>query len=349
MPASDFVSGRKTINHRYYKRGIFAVVLIVILYTLVWYYLANKVEQRVSQQLALYNENGFVVLCENMHKIGYPLRIGVSCDTVNLQQLMKGFAFSGEKITAGAPVYAPHWLELSLTAPVSLELPGIIPLLAKWSDLTIETDMSRHIPDALSLRAENIEIGAKAEAGALLDKTTGKFLRFDAHGFNSNLDARLTFEDLKLPVVIPHENTPLPQMTGDIRWSLNEAFSLFQTDDKAVIDKRYWIERLRGHEGALQPSVVRFASGGAMTVSGPFSFNDEGYLSAKLEIAISDQNKLLQTARDAFPSQADNLKTIFFALNAMPKNEKGDPVLQLSVKDGEVRLGFFKIGHIDPI
>ncbi|WP_295894587.1 DUF2125 domain-containing protein [uncultured Bartonella sp.] len=349
MPASDLISGRKTINYKLYKRGIIAVVVIAILYTSVWYFLANKVEEKVSDQLALYNENGFVVLCENMHKIGYPLRIGVSCDTVNLQQLMKGFAFSSEKIIAGAPVYAPHWLELSLTAPVSLELPGLIPFSAKWSGLTVETDMSQPIPDAVSLRAEDIEIGTKADAGALVNKTTGKFLRFDAHGFNSNLDARLTFEDLKLPVIIPHENTPVPQMTGDIRWSLNEAVSLFQTEENAIMDQHYWFERLRGHKGTLQPSTVRFASGGAMTVSGPFSFNDEGYLSAKLDIAVSDQNKLLQTARDAFPSQADNLKTIFFALNAMPKNEKGDPVLQLSVKNGEVRLGFFKIGHIDPL
>ncbi|WP_295734919.1 DUF2125 domain-containing protein [uncultured Bartonella sp.] len=345
MSSFDFEHHRKTVSHRYLVRGVFAVVVIVILYTIIWYFLANKVEEKVSNQLATYNESGFVVLCENMHKTGYPLRIGVSCDTVNLQQLMKGFAFSGEKIIAGAPVYAPRWLELSLRAPISLEFPGLVPLSAKWSQMAIETDMSGKIPDAVSLRTDNLEIGSKADAGQLLDKTTAKFLRFDAHGLNTNLDARVTFENLVLPLIIPHENTPVPEMSGDIRWSIDEAFSLFEVSENEIDP----LQRMRGHKGFLKPSTVRFESGGSMTVSGPFSFDDEGYLNAKFNIAISDQNKLLQTARNAFPSQADNLKTIFFALNAMQKNDKGDPVLQLSIKNGEVRLAFFKIGHIDPI
>ena len=345
MTSSDFVSHRKSLKHRYLQRGIFSIVLIVVLYSILWYFLAAKVEEKVSGQLASYNENGFVAICENMHKTGYPLRIGVSCDTVNLQQLVKGFAFSGGKIITGAPVYAPRWLELSLNSPISLEFPGLVPLSAKWSDMKIETDMSHHIPDAVSLRTDDLEIGTRTDADQLQDRTTGKFLRFDAHGLNSNLDARLTFVDLQLPLTVPHENTTIPEMSGDIQWTLDEASSLFTSDENHDIP----IERLRGHKGFLKSSTVRFATGGALTVSGPFSFNEEGYLNAKFDIAISDQNKLMQTARSTFPSQFDNLKTIFFALSAMPKNDKGDPVLQLSVKNGEVRLAFFKIGHIDPI
>ena len=195
MTSSDFVSHRKSLKHRYLKRGIFSIVLIVVLYSILWYFLAAKVEEKVSGQLASYNENGFVAICENMHKTGYPLRIGVSCDTVNLQQLVKGFAFSGGKIITGAPVYAPRWLELSLNSPISLEFPGLVPLSAKWSDMKIETDMSHHIPDAVSLRTDDLEIGTRTDADQLQDRTTGKFLRFDAHGLNSNLDARLTFVD----------------------------------------------------------------------------------------------------------------------------------------------------------
>ncbi|WP_297322799.1 DUF2125 domain-containing protein [uncultured Bartonella sp.] len=344
MSSTDPRSCHKTANYRYFKIVAFAIVLIVVVYTLVWYFLACKVEEKVAEQMTVYNQNGFVALCENMRKTGYPLRIGVACDTFNLQQLMKGFAFSGEKITAGAPVYAPHWLELSFKAPISLELPGFVPLSAKWHDLVVDTDISTQIPDAISLRAENIEVAAKADAGALHDKTTAKFLRFDAHGLNSNLVARLTFDELNIPMAIPRENTPVPQMSGDIRWSLENAASIFTAENDGD-----WVTRLRGHKAVLQPSTVHFANGGTVTVSGPFSFNDEGYLNAKLEIAVGEQNKLLQTARNAFPSQADNLKTLFFALSAMPKNDKGDPVLQLTVKEGEIRLGFFKIGRIDPL
>lgn len=344
MSSPDFKYSLKARNCRYFKIGAFAIVFIVVIYTLVWYFLANKVEEKVAEQLTLYNENGFMALCENMQKTGYPLRIGVSCDTLNLQQLMKGFSFSSQKITAGAPVYAPHWLELSLQAPVLLELPGLVPLSAKWHNLVIETDNSNHIPDAISLRTDNIEIAAKADNGALFDKTTGKFLRFDAHGLNSNLVARLTFDELNVPLAIPNENTVMPQLSGDIRLSLENALSLFETDEEDN-----WIARLRGHKAMLHPSTIHFAGGGTMTFSGPLSFNAQGYLNAKLEISVSEQNKLLHTARDIFPSQADNLKTIFFALSAMPKNDKGDPVVQLIIKDGEVRLGFFKIGHVAPL
>lgn len=344
MPSSEMMLKKKEQRHRCQFIIVAIIGLIVLIYTIVWFVLAGKVEEKIAAQLQLYDERGFAVLCENMHKTGYPLRIGVACDTVNLRQSMKGFSFSSEKLTAGAPVYAPRWLELSVRAPASLELPGLLPLSAKWSDLTVETDISRRIPDAINLRAENFEIGAKAEAEALVDTSTAKFLRFDAKGLNGDLSARLTFDELNLPVIIPGENTPLPQIDGDIEWSLNNARILFAPQNESN-----WVERLRGHDGLLKAANITFASGGSVKISGPFAFDDEGYLTAKFEIAIADQNEMLRTARTLFPSQADNLQTIFFALSAMPKNADGDPVLALSVKHGEARLGFFKLGRIDPI
>lgn len=344
MSLPELMHKRRSKRRSFWSVLFTIIVLIVVVYTIVWFVLTNLVEGKVSEQLQLYGERGFDVLCENMHKTGYPLRIGVACDTVNFKQPLKGVAFSSEKLVAGAPVYMPHRLELSIGAPASVEVPGLVPIQAKWSNFIIETNIRHVIPDRISLTAENFIIGAKAEAEALINRTTGKFLRVDATASNGGLSVKLNFDQLTLPLLIPHENTPFPEISGDIQVALEDAATLFEADGEGN-----WVERLRGHNGTLKSAKINFSSGGEVTISGPFSFNDEGYLTAKFEIAIADQSDLLRTARNLFPSQVDNLKTIFFALNAMPKNSDGNPVLLLVVNQGEAQLGFFKLGRIEPI
>lgn len=344
MPSPELSLFREQKRRSYSKAIIFIIISIIVIYTIVWFFLANMVENKVAQQAQRYNDHGFDVLCENMHKTGYPLRIGITCDTVNLQHPMKGFAFSSEKLAAGVAIYTPRWLELTIAPPASIEVPGLVPILAKWNSLKLETDVSQPIPDHIILTSENFEVGAKAEAGALTDRATGQFLRFEAKGLNSDLSVNFNFDKLNLPLVIPREHTVLPEISGDVKWSLENAVTLLKDDGESD-----WVERLHNHKGELNAAHIDFSSGGKVTISGPFAFDEDGYLDANFEIAVSDQKELLRTIQTLLPSQSDNLKTVFFAINAMPKNKDGNPVIMLTVNHGEARLGFFKIGRIDPI
>lgn len=74
-----------------------------------------------------------------------------------------------------------------------------------------------------------------------------------------------------------------------------------------------------------------------MRVNGPFSFDDEGYLTAKFELVFVQHMELLKTLQRLFPEQANNLQALFFVLSAMPKNADGFPVLSLLITHGRAK------------
>lgn len=350
MPSVETINTLKAKKQRKRLFVMIGIVFFIILYSVIWYVLAGKVENTVARQLDRTQQGSVTILCENMRKAGYPLSIGISCDTFNVQEPLKGFAFSSEKLIAGAPVYLPNSLSLKIKAPVSLELPGLDSVSANWDHFSLETDLQNPVPNMAKLMIENLIVGKKADAGAVVEPSTAKFVRLDLDGLNTNLKGRLTFDELNLPFQVPNENTILPKLNGDIQWTLDNLADFF--DEKLQYDlqnQNNYIARLRGHSGVLQHAKVDFASGGSVNISGPFSFDDDGFLNAKFEIAILDQAEMMRTTAALFPSQAKNLKTIFFALSAMPKNKDGAPVLPLLVRQGYARVGFINLGQIDPI
>ncbi|EJF74656.1 DUF2125 domain-containing protein [Bartonella alsatica] len=326
------------------------------------------------------------VVCEHLRKNGYPLRIGVTCDRFLFTWPLLGFSLSTRHLTVGAPIYTPHWVEFKVHSPASIVFVGKTPIVSHWRDLVIETEPYWKTTKTFRLLAEGHEISVVASfledqkfqeklesqkkgkktiqenigdqaffkdaldvIASPLDqkntpqKITAEFLRLDLKHEKNHLLGHITFDNFDSSMFFAPYFVGVPKIDGNIKWIFDDVSHLFENG------RENWKQRLYGKSGVLKRSELIFHSGGILRISGPFSFDDEGYLSAKFELVFVKHMELLTAVQHLFPEQADNLKALFFVLGAMPKNADGYPVIPLFVSHGWVKLGFLKLGRIAPL
>ncbi|WP_375688930.1 DUF2125 domain-containing protein, partial [Bartonella sp. AP57NXGY] len=174
-------------------------------------------------------------------------------------------------------------------------------------------------------------------------KITAEFFRLDLKHEKNDLSGHITFDGFDASPFLKSSFVDIPKIDGNLKWILNDASLLFEHEEKN------WQQRLYGKSGLLKQGELTFHTGGAVRISGPFSFDDEGYLTAKFELVLIQSMKLLNTLQRLFPAQANNLQALFFILGALPKNADGAPVLSLLINNGWVKLGFLKLGRLAPL
>lgn len=325
--------------------ALFAVIAVV-LYSGLWYFASQLIQNEIVHAFGRMQSKNNIVICENMNKAGYPLRVGVGCDSLSFSQLSNDVSLNTRRITATAPIYALTWAEFSVASPATLHIPDFLPLSANWKELKLITDINAPIPNKISLSTEGITIAAKDKAGNDYNIFSADLFRMDTHEAGNNLLANIAFDKAQFPFFASHKRLFLPAIEGNIRLQLANTDQLLV---KKIADIKHLRNQLRGHTGTIERAEFHLQSGGKLSLSGPFSIDDGGYLSATLDLSIGDQTALLNSARTLFPSQAQNMNTVFFVINSMPKNQQGEPVFKINIRQGEARLGFIKLGHIDPI
>jgi len=336
------------------------VILAAAAYSIFWYIMAGRVADNLTGFIIQAGQNGVDIRCPGLRKSGFPLRLDLSCSSLAVAQkpalhaagggnaglsANSGFSYAGGFVSAGAPVYAPHWISLALGAPASLKLPGLPqPLAAGWQNLECEGDFTARHPRNLSLSAEKPSIAHLPfiSRGAAV---AADFIRFDSR---QKADGRaaltLSFDNLAVPYSESGEQKQLPAAEGaaDIRIEDGAAFyailpQLLQSGDTSL---------LRGRKGEIRQIALNFAGGGGVSLAGPFSVAEDGRLNGEISLTIKDSAALLRTMRAVAPAQADNLEKLFFVLNAMPKNAAGEPQLPLYIHNGRVQVSFLRLGKL---
>ncbi|WP_375692164.1 DUF2125 domain-containing protein [Bartonella sp. AP4SXKL] len=317
-------------------------------------------------------------VCENVHKDGYPLRVGVVCDKFQFSWPLHGVSLSTGRLTAGAPIYAPHLVEFNVHSPALIVFSGKTPIVSHWRNLVIETEPYWKTGKTLKFIAEGLEISSFSsspedqklqetlrapttdkktthlqnthdviiqplEPQDMPQKITAEFFRLDLKHEKNDLSGHITFDGFDASPFLKSSFVDIPKIDGNLKWILNDASLLFEHEEKN------WQQRLYGKSGLLKQGELTFHTGGAVRISGPFSFDDEGYLTAKFELVLIQSMKLLNTLQRLFPAQANNLQALFFILGALPKNADGAPVLSLLINNGWVKLGFLKLGRLAPL
>ncbi|WP_034449731.1 DUF2125 domain-containing protein [Bartonella quintana] len=350
-------------------------------------FFSHKIEECVSNIVARASSRDVTVVCEHIRKNGYPLRIGVVCDKFQFSWPLHGFSLLTAHLMVGAPIYAPHWLGVEVHSPASFVLAGRNPIMSCWRNLVIRTEPYWRTSKTFELIAEELEIfpitfsfkdqkfqeasesqrvdkKTTQESGKdqtslgdadeaivhslnpknAAQKITAEFVRFDLKQEKNNLSGHITFDGFDLSVFITPYFVDFPKIDGNFKWILNDIPDLFDTNGGGN-----WKQHLYGKSGLLKRGELIFHTGGVVRVNGPFSFDDEGYLTAKFELAFVKHTELIATMQRLFPTQANNLQALFFILSAMPKNADGYPVLPLLITHGWAKLGFLKLGRFAPL
>lgn len=324
------------------KRPIALIIVLVVLiagYTAGWFYIANKLEARAKADMARLDAQGVGVKCEDLRMGGYPLRINVVCDSISWQRPSEGMSFRAGRFTSGSPVYAPRSLTNDLTGPAFIEFPGLEPLEVNWSKFTSNARLARPFPTGIELAAREVAIGVRTETTRTEPLSTLEQMDFRMGEADGTLKIDGRFAGLKFAkAVVGHAASPEIDGVADI--DVSDAATLLAGGDTP------FHQRLRGHSGTVNQAFLSMPNGAMVSVAGPFSVDTDGLINADLKLTLVNPQLLAQAGQVVIPAQGGNIATVLFALSAMPKDENGNPVMEIAVRKGKVSAGFIPLGQL---
>ncbi|WP_313030126.1 DUF2125 domain-containing protein [Brucella sp.] len=324
------------------KRPVTIAVIVLVLiaaYTAGWFYLAGKIETRAKADMAKLASQGVGVQCENLHMGGYPLRVNVVCASISWQKPSEGMALRAGRFTSGSPVYAPRSLSNELGGPAFVEFPGFQPLEVNWNKFTSNTRLARPFPTEIELDARDVTVGVRTETTTTEPVSKLEQMNFRMSSEDDKLKINGRFAALKLePSVIGNAKSPEIDGLADIEIA-NAA--TFLAPSPAPFN-----ERMRGHNGVINQAFLSMPNGAVLSVAGPFSVDLDGEIDADLKVTMVNPQSFAQAGQTVFPEQGGNIATVLFALSAMPKDENGNPVIEITVRKGRASAGFIPLGHL---
>lgn len=315
------------------------VVVLIAAYTAGWFYVSGQIEARAKADIAKLASQGVGVQCENLHMGGYPLRVNVVCSSISWRKPSDGMALRAGQFTSGSPVYAPRSLSNELSGPAFIEFPGIEPLEVNWSKFTSNTRLARPFPTEIELNAHDVTVGLRTETTKTeqLSRLEQMNFRMSSEGDQLKINGR--FAALKLePFVIGNAKSPEIDGLADIE--IADA-ATFLASSPAPFN-----ERMRGHSGVINQAFLSMPNGAMLSLSGPFSVDLEGQIDAALKVTMVNPQSFAQAGQTVFPEQGGNIATVLFALFAMPKDENGNPVIEIAVRKGKASAGFIPLGRL---
>ncbi|UWF58790.1 DUF2125 domain-containing protein [Brucella sp. 2716] len=331
-------TGGKTFRKRTITLVI-AVPVFIAAYTAGWFYIADRLEAKARADMARLDAQGVGVQCENLHMGGYPLRINVVCDSISWQRPSEGMAFRAGKFSSGSPLYAPYSLTNALTGPAFIEFPGISPLEVNWSKFTSNTRLARPFPTEIEIAARDVAVGLRTEPTKTEPLSSLEHMNMQIDGSTGMLKLMGRFAGLKFaPSVIG--NAKSPELDGVADIDISDAEGLLASDSESVY------QRLRGHSGTINQAFVSMPNGAMVSLTGPFSVNEDGLINADLKLTLVNAQSLAQAGQAVFPAQGGNIATVLFALSAMPKDENGNPTMEIAIRKGKASAGFIPLGRL---
>lgn len=334
--ASSSRAGTSGVTRKLVRLAV-AVVLVAVLYTVGWFYAASWLKDTLDRQLAASAQSLHSASCRNLSVRGFPFRIGLFCDAVDIDDRPTGLSATFGALRSAAQVYRPGHAVIELDGPAQVRVTPDLVFDADWDLLrasgtawTNGLDRASVAYDGLKGRlnvpSEAVSLGLTAAHGEKHIRQSG-----DA------LDVAASFDALSLDLgdrVLPPLNV---------------------SADMTIADAATWISAEGPPAGAplganveLRRLSLDLGDGKVATLSGPLKVGDDGYLSGTLDLDIAGITVWRDRISEAFPEIAATAAQVAQAIEGLSKG--GDrAVVKLNVQDGTVYLGLFPIAFIPPI
>ncbi|WP_337269299.1 DUF2125 domain-containing protein [Oryzifoliimicrobium ureilyticus] len=316
------------------------ILLAIALYTAGWFYAAHQLEKTVLKAITPKDKETAAVTgqCQDIDFRGYPFRIGLFCSKVTVDDRSHGISASFGELRSAAQVYQPQHIVWELDSPAEIRDAEGMAVNAEWKNMQSSLvtksggiERSSTVVDGLQA---NATFSRTDQAMSLTADHTEAHLRQngpDLDGAFSFSGAVITIKDW--PNVLPKFSG-----TGDVTLA-GKAGLIDGSDGKG----------LRGSSGELRNLAADLGDGRIMTLTGPFSFNDQGYLSGKFKLKISELDQWRKSAKAAFPDLGKSIDSVSKLLKAMAIGSNSVSV-DLVVDQGQATVsGFIPLGSIPPI
>lgn len=316
-----------------------AVVIAIAVYTAGWFYAASALKEKTLALLGSQQKNGITAECVDGDYRGYPFRIGLFCSKIAVDDRVNGVSATFGALRSAAQIYNPAHVVWELDAPAEIRTSHGLAVSTSW----------KTFQSSLVARLRGVERAAfviENSKTAVISSATGQ--TFDIAAEHTEIHARQNGGNLDLAVSLQGVDAiakGLPQVLPRFDAGIDVTF----TDRAGVLDGSdpYGLV-LHGTSGELRSFSADLGEGRLLTVSGPFSFDDNGYLSGKVKVSIDEVDAWRDSLGTAFPVMAQTIETAARMLSALGSN--GKVSLDLTIKRGEVfAAGFIPIGKIPPI
>ncbi|WP_137132176.1 DUF2125 domain-containing protein [Rhizobium sp. FY34] len=331
-------SSRSGVSGKIWALAV-GVTLVVGVYSAGWFYAASMLKEKTLALLGEQQQRGMTAQCVNAEYRGYPFRIGLFCEKIAVDDSKNGISASFGALRSAAQVYQPSHIVWELDSPAEARTSHGLTASSQWerlqSSLTTTIsgiDRSATVIDQLRT---NIVSTKTSQAFDILVNQAEIHLRQNG----ADLDAALTLEDTDISA------HGLPQLMPRFTATANVTLA----NKATLLDGRDASRGVYGLQGEVRKLDLDLGNGQLVSMTGPFSIDEEGRISGKLKLQVEKIGAWRNQLKQAVPGAASSIDTAAKMLSALTGG--GDRAsLDVTLNRGRVLVGgFIPLGEIPPI
>lgn len=310
-----------------------AVLIVVVLYSAGWFFVASKIEAVVGDFIA--RPGPVALTCENLKRAGTPFRIGFDCARTSIRDNATGSLVSAGAIRAVAHIFNPGSALVELDGPLNMSLLDGGAMTADWSLLRSGFSVGFSGLKTLSITGEGLStdyfdydliepILAKAAHGEFHIRANG-----------TDLDVAILARDFSLSTKSGSEI--LPTLSTSAMLTVRDRAILLE--GKPVIGKKA--------SGQLTSFKIEMPDGLYGELSGPYEMDDEGYISGQFKTRLEKLDLWETHLLKLFPDAGSTISGMAALLRGLAKDDK--VTVNLVVDKGTITLSMVPIGKIPPL
>lgn len=328
-----------------FGRGFWLMLTIICVLvfggTALWYYAAEKLEETVQQVQLKLRAKGQFITCDNQQVRGYPFRIGIFCDEIDIEDKNTRQKLTSGALRTVAQIYDPGKLIVELDGPAQFNDPRQGTFKINWQFLRASMRVTLDGIERTSAVGHALTIDHEQSTSPLLTAETLEF-----HGRKlgeNNLDIAIGSRNISI-TTNPASNASLSKPI-DLVVELT-AEDLFDE----VRNNRNLISYFKknGGSGNLNAFKLQTTDGGILEIKGPLSVDIRGQLSGKLDISVTKLNRIFEFFREFLPTSNADMEKIELAVKLFSAGNAATK-LQIQIQNGKVQLGLISLGRIPPL
>ncbi len=318
--------------------GLGLIVILAGLYTGGWFYATTIVKTTVLKALGEQNAAGISGECSDMAFSGFPFSIGLSCAKVTVDDHVKGVSASFDNLNASAPVYQPNHVGWRLKSPAEIRTAQGLTVSAEWTDL-----QSNLVAKGRGVaQSQTVIDGLKA---GIVSSFTGQSA--DVTAARTEMHARQNGDDLELAIGVENATAVIKDFPQTLPTASTSA-DITLTGKAGLLDGSDG-HGLYGAAGVLRQVVIDIGDGRVMTLTGPFNFDDRGFLSGQFKLQINQIGPWGDSLKATIPAAKNMIDTATKLLKSLAAGSDKVSV-DLTADHGRLSLsGFIPLGKIPPI
>ena len=325
------------------RRALIGVVLVAILLAAglcgAWFYLAGRLDGELTRAIETARRQGTDVECPNRDVFGFPFRIGFRCDALSIVRSGdRPLRISAGAVRTAAQIYRPNRIVGELDGPMRVDGPQFPPLDIRWSLGQASASFWTEGLDHFAIVAEEPKVALAQPAAGGADIVDAVHSEWHARRRDGDLDIFTLMKGGKLTF----SGAPdLPPLDASTDLTIGGAGDWLSGAARGLTGR----ELFAGRQISLRSFLLAMDNANA-ELSGDFSFDDEGQVSGKFELAIADPKEIARLVTAVAPNLKDIASGIATALPMVGRQADGRTVIELRARNGIIAAGIFPIGKL---